>query len=605
MKRAAQDMDTRDPKRHKAEHQEEEGEGDKLVELDKRYSQLVMQAALVFQYTVFSRRIGLQNAEAPIRMTRRLEQCWRSYEGLRRQIQWDPAMGEKPKCLQAIPPIPLPKSVTLASLIPAPAPILKKSSSPELPQETKTEVVQEVQVKAEPAGGELHAPLPLPAHLISDSPAGPTSTASPVPLGAASTNAFQGQALREAAPITEPQAQAEAGAGAGSLDYGSMGFNELSSLINGDPSAFGIHLDGVGGVGQPDTRQSQQPPVKHDVIDLTSDDDIIPIQAPAPKLSRATSHNQPRASPKVSNETYQQQQQAASNDILASLGLSGQDAPEASSGNATGENVMSFDLGGSGEDFSALAGLFQGRDAGPGGSGGQDAQPQPAPTIPARTTAPPSQIPTQTHPIPHQDPPPPSTALAEKEGQAEAGGVGGSLEDLFAEADGLISTIPVEEDVLKAEEQPSQSLYQAPVPAQTQPQAQVPSQPSQAQSQAQSQNQSQQNASSTNPPNQISHDPLLGMSLDISNMGMGNMDMSSLGGNFGIGQSTGMDGDNLNDMSMDTGIGMDMGIGMGGDSGYGGMGGIDMNDFNFGGGDGGDGGNIDGEEFERLMAEFQ
>ncbi|WVQ70601.1 hypothetical protein IAR50_000120 [Cryptococcus sp. DSM 104548] len=614
MKRAAQDMDTRDPKRHKMEHEEKEGEGDKLAELNKRYTQLIMQAALVFQYSVFSRRIGLQSDTAPSHMTRRLELCWRSYDGLRRQVQWDPSMGEKPKCLQVIPPIPLPKSITLASLIPAPAPAPRHSLSQHSPKEIKKDMA-EATVKPEPAGvDEIHAPLPLPAHLISDSPAALASTASPIPLGDASTKAFQGQALREAAPILEPPASgqqpqhgagagAEAGAGAGSLNYGSMGFNELSSLINGDPSAFGIHLDGVGqsDPGQTQRAQSQQAQGNRDVIDLTSDDDIIPIQAPPPKLSRAPSSTQ-NAAPKTSTETYQQQQQAANDDLLASLGLGGQDPPGASGTTGTGENVVDFDLGGGGEDFSALAGLFQGGDAGSGGAGGggQGQNNVPAPTISAQTSAP-AQIPAGAPPsLPLPNPqqsaaPPPSAALAEKEAAAEA--MGGPLKDLFAEADDLISSIPVQTDRPVAEAQPHGDMYPPPAPAPPQPQAQAQSQP------AQNQNQTHQNAPSQSAPSQMSHDPLLGMSLDMSSMGM---DMSSLGGSFGNGQDSGMGQDGLNDLSMDpdTGMNMGMGMGMGGDSGYGEMGGIDMNDFNFGG-DGGDGANMDGEEFERLMAEFQ
>lgn len=181
---------------------------------------------------------------------------------------------------------------------------------------------------------------------------------SPIPLGAASSLAFEGQALQEAPVVPPPTLPAAtlsstaipadgptvtggggAGtdtgtdAGAGAVDFSSLGFNELNQLINGDPTPFGIHLDGTAntstqinnqsqpqqgrglglGLGQvqgqvqaQEKAQGQEGSAqKHaDVIDLTTDDDAAGISKPQSQSQLATqtpNQNQNQAEPEPSS----------------------------------------------------------------------------------------------------------------------------------------------------------------------------------------------------------------------------------------------------------------------------------------------------------------
>lgn len=269
--------------------------------------------------------------------------------------------------------------------------------------------------------------------------------ASPIPLGAASSLAFDGQALQEAPPVPPPSlsgtvsssiaipadgttvtaggsAGTGAGAGEGAVDFSSLGFNELNQLINGDPTPFGIHLDGtssastqinnqnqpqqgqalglglgqVQGQGQSQAQAQTQGKAqgqegiaqkRTEVIDLTLDDEAVDMsksqsqsqlatQLPAQNQTQTQNQNQKQPEPEPSS---------LADDVLASLGFStdlnltiNQDQP-ASLPPFTNQGAQNAADGGKGpldfglnteHDFSALAGLFQGSNGTPGAGTG-------------------------------------------------------------------------------------------------------------------------------------------------------------------------------------------------------------------------------------------
>ncbi|OXG87808.1 hypothetical protein C350_00815, partial [Cryptococcus neoformans MW-RSA36] len=544
-KRPSSEMEDRNPKR--AKHAEAgagdddvgvAGEPDLLKGVEKLYSQVVVQAALIFQYMDYSRRIGLKNTKVPVQLQQQLELSWRAYESLRTQIHWDDSKGDRPKALSSTPPLPLPRSVTLATSIPTPAipPLPAKSSSPASAAATSS--LQASKISAQ-------APLPIPAHLgdaarLQNGPEkthGPQAQthaqmggfSSPIPLGAASSLAFEGQALQEAPVVPPPTLPAAtlsstaipadgptvtggggAGtdigtdAGAGAVDFSSLGFNELNQLINGDPTPFGIHLDGTAntstqinnqsqpqqgrglglGLGQvqgqvqaQEKAQGQEGSAqKHaDVIDLTTDDDAAGISKPQSQSQLATqtpNQNQNQAEPEPSS---------LADDVLASLGFStdlnltiNQDQPPslpaftnsqaqnaADGGKATG--TLDFGLN-TEHDFSALAGLFQGASgtgtpgAGTGagvGIGLAEGDSNPvsnAATAGAEDTRPVTDV---INPGTGTEVGTNTNANANTGATTELGQQGPAkqetLDELFAAADDIISTMRPEDDIPKPE----------------------------------------------------------------------------------------------------------------------------------------------------------
>ncbi|OWZ55256.1 hypothetical protein C351_00826 [Cryptococcus neoformans c8] len=735
-KRPSSEMEDRNPKR--AKHAEAgagdddvgvAGEPDLLKGVEKLYSQVVVQAALIFQYMDYSRRIGLKNTKVPVQLQQQLELSWRAYESLRTQIHWDDSKGDRPKALSSTPPLPLPRSVTLATSIPTPAipPLPAKSSSPASAAATSS--LQASKISAQ-------APLPIPAHLgdaarLQNGPEkthGPQAQthaqmggfSSPIPLGAASSLAFEGQALQEAPVVPPPTLPAAtlsstaipadgptvtggggAGtdtgtdAGAGAVDFSSLGFNELNQLINGDPTPFGIHLDGTAntstqinnqsqpqqgrglglGLGQvqgqvqaQEKAQGQEGSAqKHaDVIDLTTDDDAAGISKPQSQSQLATqtpNQNQNQAEPEPSS---------LADDVLASLGFStdlnltiNQDQPPslpaftnsqaqnaADGGKATG--TLDFGLN-TEHDFSALAGLFQGASgtgtpgAGTGvgvGIGLAEGDSNPvsnAATAGAEDTRPVTDV---INPGTGTEVGTNTNANANTGATTELGQQGPAkqetLDELFAAADDIISTMRPEDDIPKPESESAPGTttqIESQAKSQAKPQTQLSNKnQNQIQSQSQNQNQNQnQNLNKNKNKNQTptststststsasipTTDPAQNFMLgNIGNIGgmdsMGNLS-NNLGGmdNIGgignsmdsLGGGGGLDNLDLNLGSMGGMSGMDNFAGMGGmdSNGFGDLGGIDMSDFNFGdaGGDGNGGGAIDTEEFDRLMAEF-
>ncbi|KAE8541528.1 hypothetical protein D1P53_002890 [Cryptococcus gattii VGV] len=445
-KRPSTEAGGRDPKRAKhAEAGNGDGDGDNgasagagvssepdlLKGVEKLYSQVVIRAALIFQYMDYARRIGLKNTKVPVHLQQQLELSWRAYESLRTRIHWDDSKGDRPKALSSTPPLPLPRSVTLATSIPTPPipPLPLKSSTSASPSTSSS--LQALKISAQ-------APLPIPPHLREkhDGPQSQAHTqtapfASPIPLGAASSLAFDGQALQEAPPVPPPSLSGTVassiaipangsggsggtgtGAGAGAVDFSSLGFNELNQLINGDPTPFGIHLDGTSsastqinnqnqpqqgqalglGLGQGQTQEKARgqegiAQKRAEVIDLTLDDEAadmskpqsqsqLATQLPAQNQTQTQNQNQKQPKPEPSS---------LADDVLASLGFStdlnltiNQDQPPSlppftnqGAQNAAdgGKGPLDFGLN-TEHDFSALAGLFQGSNGTPGAGTG-------------------------------------------------------------------------------------------------------------------------------------------------------------------------------------------------------------------------------------------
>ncbi|WWC65384.1 uncharacterized protein I303_108002 [Kwoniella dejecticola CBS 10117] len=100
----ASDSDERDVKRlrndnapgaetgEKSNHQtgppSQEWLTEKMSGMEKLYKEVLIQSALIFQHQSFSKRLGLNQQNVPSSMMHRLEATWRTYEGLRRQIEW-------------------------------------------------------------------------------------------------------------------------------------------------------------------------------------------------------------------------------------------------------------------------------------------------------------------------------------------------------------------------------------------------------------------------------------------------------------------------------------------------------------------------------------
>ncbi|WVO17483.1 hypothetical protein L204_105175 [Cryptococcus depauperatus] len=544
----------REAKRQKHGPGDSDGEEDLLRKVKKLYNEVVLQAAIIFQFMDYSKRIGLVDKKVPTHMTERLEWSWRAYEGMRSRIQWDTAEGDLSKMLSPMPPLPLPKSTTLANSIPSsvsPIPLksLRSSSTVPFPK----------------------APVSRPTRLTIVSrlaePRTQMGVSSPIPLGATSSLAFEGQSLQGAPlfaasqsemgnmPTLDRAAQAQiptsAQANQPSVDYSSLGLDELSQFIHGGPSAFRINLNPTPQSEASSQMQTQrqrassnQEPVQvqpqgqkqPEIIDLTADDKTPGMYPPA---DRSQEHRpQPMAISQLQTASQLQSQNSSgpslADEVLASLGFSDlSDIDLAANANGTG-----FDMGGQ-HDYSALAGLFLDSSVGSSGQQAQEPQqPSHSQSQPQSRSESQSQLPAYQSLQNNEQPA--ATGVAIDSAAAENGKKKEeSMENMLAVADNLIATTSSEGR--ERQGQPAQSLQ---LPRSTDPEPQ------------QQQRQEKEDSAQEQAQN-------------MSNMSNMNFGMGNFPSNNGL-------GDSLGDLE-----------------------GIDMSDFNFR-----DEGSIGGEEFERLMAEF-
>ncbi|KAK8850397.1 hypothetical protein IAR55_004315 [Kwoniella newhampshirensis] len=499
---------------------------EQLGKMEKLYKEVLIQAALIFQHQSFSERLGMKGKKVPTHMMHRLEASWRSYEGLRRQTEWCMAQSGQQPSKPVLTNKPTSTLEAIAKLAPVPS----------VPSPTNHKTMA-----SENISPPRSIPLPIPSHLTVNGQI--PAVSSPIPLGAASLLAFDGQRLQgppgnepiaisggsdttfqtqvsQQPPFQQTQIQSQPplqqndgqssmtaqipldgsmdGSGGG-IDYSSMGLEELTALINGEASAFGA-LDTT---GQQQTQEQLQP----QTIDLTLGGD-------------------PTANASGSQAV---QNSPANNDaVLASFGLERLSQPpqdlesQIVSSDQHAQNngaTLDFDFSaalptGSAEpDFSALAGLFSADD----------------------TQAPAS-----------------APQAAESTGQ-ELGKIEESLETLM----GGHAGVQVEDDTAATAIQPDNNLNDE-VPA-------PPAQPIPEMSTEETM---------TNLISELSHaHPTSNNNGTVAN------------------DSNTIPGQPTEDLAGATSGEFD--------AGYGDMGGIDMSDFNFT-----DNVGMDGDEFDRLMAEF-
>ncbi|WWC92153.1 uncharacterized protein L201_007107 [Kwoniella dendrophila CBS 6074] len=249
---------------------------EQMNRMEKLYKEVLIQAALVFQHQSFCKRLGMSQQRVPTHMMHRLETTWRTYEGLRRQTEWcmaqsgekspkSPMINKPSSTLAAINrlasnPVPpktmeLPTPVNLSIIgeyIPlASPPPLKQKDIITLDQKTivdeisipKTEPQIENQVQVSdsvpPNNGSISAEnqdlamngdLNTAALNVSD-------TSIPQPLAPTQPQAQTGlveppppiQQIQAPIQPIEPQIQPD-----GTMDYSTLGLDELTALINGN-----------------------------------------------------------------------------------------------------------------------------------------------------------------------------------------------------------------------------------------------------------------------------------------------------------------------------------------------------------------------------------
>ncbi|WWD20578.1 hypothetical protein CI109_105054 [Kwoniella shandongensis] len=512
---------------------------EQLGKMEKLYKEVLIQAALIFQHQSFSERLGLKGQRVPVHMVHRLETSWRAYEGLRRQTEWCISQsGQQP---------------------------LNKPTQPSTIDVNVTSPFSHDQAQKPIASPPKSIPLPIPSHLTANGR--PPAVSSPIPLGAASLLAFDGQRL-QAPPGNEPisldaaqtlqqppfqQTQpmqeqdilqdgstTNTTATAG-VDYASMGLDELTALINGDASSFDLNMGAQIQQQQQQQQQlqggsqAQQQQQRPQTIDLTLDDNSNVNQSAA--TAGAIS---------IENGQVAQSNNSASDEaILASLGLGttqqqsqSQSQPQAPNQNLGGQNVsaqqapapttMDFDFsaalptGTTEPDFSALAGLFPSSD---------DVGQQATGSMSGSTTAQQPNLTAQ------------ETSKMDQSLESLMGGSGATSTDANMLGATLEAGNGSGSDALVI----NSGTDNTAIPARQESEI-VP---------------------------------------DVSNQDTMSNLIAELEANNGVVQQP------------SGGVGVGVGVGDL-DASYGEMGGIDMSDFNFT-----DSGGMDGDEFERLMAEFQ
>ncbi|WWD08464.1 hypothetical protein V865_006576 [Kwoniella europaea PYCC6329] len=261
------DADERDVKRLKNVDMDGDGSmkdgigqewiAEQMSRMEKLYKEVLIQAALVFQHQSFCKRLGLNYQKVPTHMMDRLETTWRTYEGIRRHVEWSMAQsGEKPPtspnkpsstleaitrlASNAIPPktMELPTPINL-SIVGDYIPVLS-TISPDKPEEV---VVDQSQIQApvlDKSGEDASAvkreeSVPVQANQNGED----TITTKEIKndqqqlpsenqvLPVSQTGLIQPPPPIESQPRPHPQVD-------GGLDYSSLGLDELTALINGN-----------------------------------------------------------------------------------------------------------------------------------------------------------------------------------------------------------------------------------------------------------------------------------------------------------------------------------------------------------------------------------
>ncbi|WVQ86032.1 hypothetical protein IAT38_008200 [Cryptococcus sp. DSM 104549] len=372
----APDTDERDNKRVKGTPSVGEVEtkiSEQIAKVGKLYNEVLIQAALIFRHQSLARRLGLKERRVPGHMTQRLELSWRAYEGLRKQVEWEPT--DDPQ-IKPLPPLPLPKSTTLAATIaslvtPFPS---KSTTTPRAPQTVPTPAPS---ISPTTSIHPKSIPMPMPGHLTGGPggiPGQAQAVSSPIPLGAASSLAFSGQALQEAQPIIPPlpdlpelpemtpsgasqtsqsfqpqpqlsqpqpqqeqqeQPQQQPMQEVAPMDYSSLGLEELEMMINGDTSDIGLSL-GLGGgsggnaggaaqsqSGQEQQGAQQQGQGQEQVQGLPDFGGLENVGQHQQEVIDLTLDDAPASLPQPEQgQQPQQDVQSMADDVFASLGLS-------------------------------------------------------------------------------------------------------------------------------------------------------------------------------------------------------------------------------------------------------------------------------------------
>ncbi|KAK6906772.1 hypothetical protein I203_100759 [Kwoniella mangroviensis CBS 8507] len=232
---------------------------EQMSRMEKLYKEVLIQAALVFQHQSFCKRLGLNHQKVPTQMMDRLETTWRTYEGIRRHVEWSMAQsGEKPPtspnkpsstleaitrlASNAIPPktMELPTPINL-SITGDYIPILS-TISPDKPEEVIIDqsqsqalvldksAVDPSTVKKEdsvPVQANQNGEVSITTKEIKDDQTQLPSENQVLPIS--QTGLIQPPPPIETQSQTQPQTQVDGG-----LDYSSLGLDELTALINGN-----------------------------------------------------------------------------------------------------------------------------------------------------------------------------------------------------------------------------------------------------------------------------------------------------------------------------------------------------------------------------------
>ncbi|WWC72414.1 uncharacterized protein I206_106376 [Kwoniella pini CBS 10737] len=335
---------------------------DKMGKMEKLYKEILIQSALIFQHQSFSKRLGLKQQMVPTHMMHRLETTWRSYEGVRKQIEWFTAQSGKnlPSSSQASgsrPSSTLASIMRLASNVTPPKPLdlptpvnlyiagqytpLESPAPPEkdevvevITQEPPAEVISQV-----PPSGQARTDNQESLHQPLDN----TSSAQPA-------QAIQTGLVEPPPPVENPmqlqnQILVENDLSS-AMNYSTLGLDELEALVNGNAfENVSSTLDmTMGGNSQNPalnnvnvnvaTNQSQQ--TSNEILaSLGLETGTTQLQPPQSTINVDQSQQQTQQS----NPQPQQQDQSADFEFSQAL----------SNGTAGLANDM---------DFSALAGLF-------------------------------------------------------------------------------------------------------------------------------------------------------------------------------------------------------------------------------------------------------
>ncbi|WVR08485.1 hypothetical protein IAU60_005540 [Kwoniella sp. DSM 27419] len=362
---------------------------DQMHSMEKLYKEVLVQAALIFQHQSFVKKLGMREQKIPQHMMDRLETTWRSYEGLRRQTEWCMVQsGQQPLKTLTASYTPTSTLSALASLaasstppkaidLPIPSHLainidgIGAQAAPHVPLETTNmdALEHEAPVQLEPTidtqavaqdttvDPALTVPpmqsVPEASSAPHINPAQPQDQSMLPGAATGMTTDQSSQVLMPPAPDTASQVDTA------NVDYSTLGLAELTALINGDS------FDTLAGMG------------------LSTDQPVVVNTAPIGSGSGQQGAQDVLASFGLSSEPQPSQPSAGqANDagpIPAHVGTQQQarevqgqvqptDAQAQAQVQAPTTGSMDFDfsqaLSGSGGgldgDYSALAGLFGG-----------------------------------------------------------------------------------------------------------------------------------------------------------------------------------------------------------------------------------------------------